>query len=119
MSIITTAEIEARIKKEKVKMAYMPYFIRELIVEELEDSEDDAFETGREEGRAELQQEIDDKMEEFVPFEDPDYSHTLFAIDLLQNVTTLEQLQEVKQWLAIQECRSMPVILTNPTFNFK
>lgn len=106
--IPTVEEIEQRIKKEKITKQFMPEFIRALLIEELEDSDNDAFLTGREEGRAELQQEIDDKAE-YGEFEDPDYSHTLFAIDLLKDVDSLEKLNEVRQWLALQECRSMPV----------
>ncbi len=86
--------------------------IRDLETE-YQDGYDEGFEDGKEEGRAERQSEVDEEEKDFVPFEDPDYSHTLFAIDLLQNVTTLEQLADVKQWLALQECRSMPLLSTD------
>mgnify|MGYP000736412901 CR=1 FL=1 len=102
--ILTENEIETLIKKRKVKMISMPDFIRDLLVEQLEDSDNDAFLTGKEEGRAELQQEIEDN-ETFVDFEDPDFSHTLFAMQ----VNTIEDLKDIKQWLALQECRTMPI----------
>jgi len=105
--MLTEQEIEQRIKKDKVSKLLMPWFIRNLLLEQLEDSDNDAFLTGKEEGRAELKAEIEDN-ETFVDFADPDYSHTLFAQQLLENVSTIEELKEVKQWLALQECRSMP-----------
>lgn len=107
MSIISEDEIELLIKKQKPSKYAMPSFIRSLIVEHLEDSDIDAFLTGKEEGRVELAQELENN-ETFVDFEDPDFSHTLFAIQLLENVNSMEELKEVKQWLAIQECRTMP-----------
>lgn len=105
MDIISIEQIETLIKKRKPKKDLMPFFIRDLIVEQFQDV--DQFEAGKEEGKAEALQEIEDT-EVFVDFEDPDFSHTLFAIQLLENVNSIEELKEVKQWLAIQECRTMP-----------
>lgn len=97
--MLTIEEIEALIKKKKVKSSSMPSFIFSLLVDEVDDG--DAFLSGKEEGIAETNEEWENKDPETI---NPEY-RIKYAIECLKDAVRIGDIDQKIRELEFELCR--------------